>query len=254
MSRSTAVSQLLKNQAIWQAGSNSSSTRTLSTGYQQLDEILHLGGWPQGAVSELLLSQNGIGEIRLLSPLLAKLNRQPGYITWINPPYEPYPPALAKHQLDLNRIIVVRTQKVVDTVWAAQQALASNACSAVLTWLPNNNLNKAIRKLNLAAKTGNCWGFIFRSQQFHQQASAAPLRILMASEQRHQKLSIIKQPGGWSGQELTLKLFPERQYWNALSVNHWPSYQPSSSGTSQIGIQSPQSDNSHDEISLPSYH
>ena len=254
MAHSSAVTQLLQNRGIWQAAGTAAVPAVMSTGYQQLDKQLHYAGWPQGAISELLLSQNGIGEIRLLSPLLAKLNQQPGYITWINPPYEPYPPALIKHQLDLNRIIIVRTNKVEDTIWAAQQALASNACSAVLTWLPAKSLNKEIRKLNLAAKSGKCWGFIFRSQQFQQQASAAPLRIMMQPEKQQQKLSIIKQPGGWSGQQLLLNLFPERHNWNPLSVNHWPTYKPVKNANTQAGIKSPLSEKNLDEVSHTSYH
>lgn len=254
MAQSSAVTQLLKNQGIWQAATSTLAPTAMSTGYQQLDKQLHYSGWPQGALTEVLINQNGIGEIRLLAPLLANLNKHPGYITWVNPPYEPYPPALLKNQLDLNRIIVVRTHDIHDCIWASQQALASNACSAVLVWLPSKNLSKEIRKLNLAAKAGKCWGFLFRSQQFQQQPSAAPLRIVLCGEKRQHKLSIIKQPGGWSGQEVSLDLFPERQYWNPLSVNHWPSYKPIKPTNNKTAIDSAQSENKLDETIQPSYH
>jgi cell division inhibitor SulA len=224
---SSVVTQLLKHSQIWQASRKESRIRpALTTGYAALDCQLHYAGWPQGAVSELLLSHNGIGEIRLLTPLLARLSKQAGYITWINPPFRPYGPALVKQQVQLDKMVVVRAGTVQESVWAARQALVSKACSAVLLWLPAKSLNKEIRQLSLAAKSGNCWGIIFRPQQFQQQPSAATLRIVMQLKQRQQALSIIKQPGGWSGQQVHLNLFPERAHWNALAVDHWPVFSP----------------------------
>ncbi|MGB0495496.1 MAG: translesion DNA synthesis-associated protein ImuA [Kangiellaceae bacterium] len=224
---SIAINQLLKNTGIWQVSTNdASSRRAISTGYAPLDKQLHYGGWPQGAVSELLLSQNGIGEIRLISPLLAKLNQKPGYVVWVNPPYQPYAPALLKQQIKLDKMLIIKAKSTQESIWAAEQALTSQSCSAVLVWLPTKNLSKEIRKLNLAAKTGHCWGFVLRSSQLQEQASAASLRIVMRVQQKRQYLHIIKQPGGWNGQKIDLDLFPERENWNSSPVNQWPVFSP----------------------------
>ena len=226
MSSSTVINQLLQNNGIWQASEKGILRPALSTGYANLDKKLHYSGWPQGAVSELLLSTNGIGEIRLLTPLLSKLCQQAGYIVWINPPYLPYGPALSQQKVALDKLIIIKTTSTTESVWAAQQAMTSKSCSAVLLWLPPKTLANEIRKLSIAAKAGNCWGVIFRSQQFHQQPSAATLRITMQVEQQKHQLSIIKQPGGWSGQQLSLDLFPERINWNPLAACHWPVFLP----------------------------
>jgi len=229
VNKSSVIKKLLQNNGVWQASQSGSLRPAISTGYAPLDKQLHYSGWPQAAISELLLSHNGIGEIRLLAPLLARLNQQPGYITWVNPPFEPYAPALANQKLHLNKMLVVKTVKVQDSIWAAQQALLSKACSAVLVWLPPKTLANEIRKLSLAAKSGNCWGIIFRSSRFQQQPSAATLRMVMQIKQRQHQLSIIKQPGGWSGQQVKLDLFPERAYWNPLATTHWPVFSPQKS-------------------------
>jgi len=228
MSTVSNIKNLLQRQDIWQASDKNKVRSVLSTGYLALDNQLHYSGWPKGALSELLLSDNGIGEIRLLSPLLARLNQQPGHVCWINPPFIPYAPALTNQSIDLNKMVIVRSRSLPQTIWSAQQAMVSQACAAVLVWLPQKILSTEIRKLSLAAKTGKCWGFIFRAHSLQDQSSAAVLRIIMQIKQRKNLLSIIKQPGGWAGQQVNLDLFPERVNWNPLSVNHWPVFTPKS--------------------------
>ncbi|TQV85849.1 translesion DNA synthesis-associated protein ImuA [Aliikangiella coralliicola] len=223
---SPTISQLLQNDGIWQASQKNNLRLAMSTGYAELDRQLHYSGWPQGAISELLLSHNGIGEIRLLSPLLARLNQKPGYITWVNPPYLPYAPALVNQRLKLDKQVIVKTSTVQETIWAAQQAMASTASSAVLVWLPKKVLGNEIRKLSLAAKAGKCWGILLRHQSLSQQSSPATLRVILQVRQQKHLLSIIKQPGGWSGQQISLELFPERINWNPFDVKYWPVFSP----------------------------
>ena len=236
MSTDSSIQQLLQNHGIWKASDKCTLQPVLSTGYKILDDQLHYSGWPQGALSELLLQHNGIGEIRLLSPLLAQLSQQSGYITWINPPFLLNAPALADRGLQLNKIIIVQTNSVQESIWSAQQAMVSQACSAVLVWLPKKILATEIRKLSLAAKTGNCWGIIFRDQSLQLQSSSAALRIVLQSINGKQQLSIIKQSGGWAGQKLLLDLFPERVNWNALPVEHWPIFSPQKSNNTYLQL------------------
>ena len=243
---STAIKQLLKTNRIWQASDKKKARPALSSGYPELDQQLHYSGWPQGALSELLLSANGIGELRLLAPLMAKLSSQSGHICWINPPFQPYAPALSHLGIQLDKLIIINSHSDQDTVWAAQQAMNSKACSAVLTWLPQKSLSKEVRKLSLAAENSQCWGVVLRHHNLQTQSSAAALRIVLQPEAslqsraslqqnvsqtmvekkhlRLNQLSIIKQPGGWSGQQVLLNLFPESIYWNAQPASHWPSF------------------------------
>jgi protein ImuA len=48
----------------------------LASGHAALDAQLPGGGWPVGALTELLLPHPGVGELRLLAPALAALQRQ----------------------------------------------------------------------------------------------------------------------------------------------------------------------------------
>lgn len=228
---STAIKQLLQNNRIWQASEKARSRPSLSTGYNALDQQLHYSGWPQGALSELLLPHHGVGEIRLLAPLMAKLSAQSGYICWINPPYHPYAPALINLQIDISKLITIQTNTDQETVWAAQQAMNSKACSAVLTWLPQKTLAKEVRKLSLSAESSQCWGVLLRHQSLQNQASSAALRLQLERQGTQYQANIIKQPGGWSGQKVRLNLFPERIYWNAQPVSEWPVFIPEKNET-----------------------
>ena len=60
--------------AVWRASQiGGSILRTSASGFAALDAQLPGGGWPHGVLTELLLPQPGIGELRLLAPALAAL-------------------------------------------------------------------------------------------------------------------------------------------------------------------------------------
>ncbi len=60
--------------AVWRAAQlGGGPPRVCPTGFDALDAQLPGGGWPQGVLTELLLAQPGIGELRLLAPALAAI-------------------------------------------------------------------------------------------------------------------------------------------------------------------------------------
>ena len=60
--------------ALWRANQlGSGRQRTTATGFAALDAQLPGGGWPHGVITELLLPQPGVGELRLLAPALLAL-------------------------------------------------------------------------------------------------------------------------------------------------------------------------------------
>ena len=88
-------------------------------------------------------------------------------------------------------------------VWALEQALRNGTCAAVLAW-PQTLDTRAMRRLQLAAETGNSVGFLFRKSSARPQPSAVQLRLHLdcAESARHsnaQRLSvdILKRRGGW---------------------------------------------------------
>jgi protein ImuA len=67
--------------------------RGVDTGHPALTAELPGGGWPAGALIELLAPQPGIGELRLLAPVLARAAGKP--VVLIQPPHALQPLALA---------------------------------------------------------------------------------------------------------------------------------------------------------------
>ena len=66
---------------------------TEPSGVKELDAVLPNGGWPVGTVVELMPLSTGIGEFRLLMPILARLTRTERHIALIRTPYVPFAPA-----------------------------------------------------------------------------------------------------------------------------------------------------------------
>ena len=62
--------------SLWRASQiGGGQRRTTPSGHAALDAELPGGGWPHGELTELLLPQPGIGELRLLAPALAMVGR-----------------------------------------------------------------------------------------------------------------------------------------------------------------------------------
>jgi protein ImuA len=210
-----SVEELLQNNParLWRAraqGTDSSAPAGLPTGYEALDRCLPGQGWPRQGLIELLSDQRGIGELRLLMPTLARLCSPPqrrtsqrekstvhargGWIAWVSPPYVPYAPALAGWGIDVARMLVVHA--VGATEWAMDQALRSEACSAVLGW-GNPRDPQALRRLQLAAEQSHSLAVLFRPLQAGLVPSPAVLRIaLFGDAQQGLQARIVKSRGG----------------------------------------------------------
>lgn len=200
----------------WEHTATGLSAAYRSTGYSRLDRCLTGGGWPRYALTEILLQQPGLGELKLLMPALASMSQQgagagedsgegsdeecgeAGWITWIAPPYQPYPPALLQWGVDLSRLLVVRPKLPSDALWAAEQALVSGSCAAVLLWFDALD-DQGSRRLQLAAEKGRSWAVVLRSLRGLSQSSAAALRIQCIPDAGGTSLRILKNRGSRPG-------------------------------------------------------
>ncbi len=173
-----AIEHLLQNPAIRQANFAPLGIRPgRSTGFAALDEVLPGAGWPIGSLTEILVDRQGIGELSLLMPALAAASEEQRWIAWVSPPHIPYGPALAAKGVDLARILLIHARPGPDTLWAVEQALASGTCSSVLSWLDDELDNRMLRRLQLAAESGQSTGFLFRPSDHVNLPSPAALRL-----------------------------------------------------------------------------
>lgn len=191
--KGTGLAQLLAHPAIWR-GRSAARSATLSTGFRALDDALPGGGWPQAGLTEILVPRCGVGELRLLLPLLARAGAAlpARWTAWIAPPFEPYAPALAAHGVQVERQLVVRTEL---PLWAMEQALDSGACALVLAWTRRAQPRR-LRRLQLAAGRGRTPGFLFRAPGGAREASPAELRLLCEPGEGGMTLRLLKSRGG----------------------------------------------------------
>jgi protein ImuA len=166
---------------VWRAGElGSASLLTVETGYAALNLVLPGGGWPQGALIELLQPQAGLHEWGLLAPALAALQQAgPGQlVVLIGAPCLPFGPALGARQLDMRRLLCVKASDAPALLWATRQALQCADVASVLAWLPDAR-SAHLRRLQIAAHAHNKLLFVFRPLRAQQESSPAPLRLLL---------------------------------------------------------------------------
>jgi hypothetical protein len=199
------LADILADARVWKlkdaSAGHSSSRPVWSTGRSALDARLPGGGWPTASLIEVLLEEPGLGEVQLFLPALVQSQRVEGetpWLVWIAPPHEPFAPALAQHGVDLDRLLVVRPVSATEALWAAEQALGSGVCAAVLLWLKGSD-DRWLRRLKLAAEEGGALGVLFRPERHRFESSPAALRLLLTRGDETPHLELIKVQGGRPG-------------------------------------------------------
>lgn len=166
----------------------------VATGCAELDAVLPGGGWPRGALTELLVDGAGLGELSLLTFALANIRQSGGWSLLVAPPYPLHAPAWAAAGVDLAKLAVVSPASGRDALWAMEQALASGAPRAVIGWAPHADA-RALRRLQVAAAGSDALAFLFRSTRLAVDASAAPLRLQLAGADGQLAVRILKRRG-----------------------------------------------------------
>ena len=203
-----SFSALLDRPDIWRGDSlNRAGASVVKSGFPALDAELPGGGWPAGTLTEILPAHQGIGELRLLGPALAGLSRRGLRLAWIAPPHLPYAPALAAAGIDIAKLVIVRTASLKETLWATEQALASNACGAVLAW-PESAKYAELRRLQIAAEGGQAPAFLFRPQEAAGESSPAALRIALGTADGGLAVHLFKRRGTPLARPILLPAMP----------------------------------------------
>src|ERR1700712_3304831 len=135
--------------ALWRAHQLGRGREAVqASGYAELDAELPGGGWPQRALTELLLAGTGWGEIRLLGPGLGRGGPAGRGVLLLGPPADPCAEALAQLGLDLSRCVVIRGA---DLLWPLEQALRSGVAGAGGAWAPASLKGQAPRRAQRGA-------------------------------------------------------------------------------------------------------
>lgn len=180
--------------AVWHANQMGSyQAPVISTGHATLNSELPHGGWPGSALIELLLQQAGIGEMRLLRPALAAIARQ-HRVALVQPPHWPQAAAWIDWGMASEHLLWIRINRTADALWTAEQILRNGSCGALLFWQPHIR-NESLRRLHLAAQSGNTVFWLMRPLCAAQIASPAPLRLGLLPANAGVEIQIVKRRG-----------------------------------------------------------
>jgi hypothetical protein len=199
-----SLSDILADARVWKLKDASAAPPrpVWSTGRSSLDARLPGGGWPTASLIEVLIDDTGLGEVQLFLPALVASQRRTDsvvpWLVWIAPPYEPFAPALAQQGIELGRLLVVRPASATEALWAAEQALSSGVCAAVLLWLKGTD-DRWLRRLKLAAEAGGALGVLFRPERHRFESSPATLRVVVTRGEHEPHLELLKVQGGRPG-------------------------------------------------------
>jgi hypothetical protein len=192
MNQANTIDTLLADTPrLWRGREPNRSQSTRVSGHKRLDEHLPGGGWPVGALTELITQQPGLGEFSLLFPALSQISRDGQWLILIDPPWIPYPAALHGHGLALERLLLVRSGSSKETLWACEQALHGSQGGAVLAW-PENPGFARLRRLQLAAESTGKLAFLFHPEQALASASPAALRLHLRGDDHGSRIDILK--------------------------------------------------------------
>lgn len=207
---------------LWRADALSAAAQpVLASGHAALDAVLPGGGWPVGALCELLQPPGQHSEWRLLMPALVRSGS--GAVVLVGPDVQPLAPALQAQGLAAHRLVWLRCegQATAQRLWAAEQALRCAEVDAVLLWLPGPQaaLAAQLRRLHLAAAQHRSLFFALRTHAARTQASAAVLRLALALDTTAPtssgdvplQIEVFKRRGPPLDMPLTLAARPARQ-------------------------------------------
>lgn len=199
------LTTLLQHPAFWTAARQATARPATPTGHDALDRALHDGGWPQGAISELILPRPGCGELRLLQPLLRQASRHGGWLVLAGLPFPPYLAAWQAAGIDTQTLLQVHPATAAEWLWTLEQSARAGCCPIILGWQGEHRLqDRDLRRLQLAMQQQAGHLFLMRPWSAQAQASVAALRLTLQSSPEGLQLNILKQRGGWAGQQLTL--------------------------------------------------
>ena len=190
----SSLEYILERHPVWRGRADGHFSPAVSTTYPALDRALPGGGWPTGALAEILCGHEGVGELQLVLPALAALSWAGKRVAWLAPPHLPYAPALAAAGVDLAHLVVVRAPGRRDALWAAEQVLRSRSCHALLCWFRRLGYRE-LRRLAVAAEGSPAWVALLRPREAAHEASPAALRIALEPEVGALAVRILKRRG-----------------------------------------------------------
>ncbi|MFM0390978.1 translesion DNA synthesis-associated protein ImuA [Paraburkholderia phytofirmans] len=205
MSTATVTAEEI-HPSLWRASQLARGRgRVVETGYPALSAELPGGGWPVGALVDLMVQQAGVGELRLLRPALSAAGNRP--VAFVQPPHTPDGLGLSYIGLPLDQVLRVKAQKTADALWSAEQILRAGSCGALIFWAQYAQAS-SLRRLHLAAQSSETLFVMVRPLAAAQDSSPALLRLALRPSADGLTVDIVKRRGPARAEPLSIPLQP----------------------------------------------
>lgn len=178
---------------VWRGGEMASAgSLSISSGHPSLDKVLPDAGWPRRGLIELLVSQPGVGEMRVLQPALLGLSGQ--RLAMLQPPHVPQIASWRAFGLAPERLLWIQTERDAEALWSAEQVLRNGSCAALLFW-QRAVRTESLRRLQLAAQASDMLCWLVRPLSMAEAPSPAPLRLALRPDRQGLRIDVLKRRG-----------------------------------------------------------
>lgn len=170
---------------------------SIETGTEALDQILN-GGIPKGALT-VITGQLGSGRMSLAGQVLAAQTRAGRLVAWIDAQGLLHPPALEAHGVDLERLLMVRTdgRTASKAAFAAEQIIDTGAFGAVVVSGLDAELNAAAaRRLQTASEGARVATVLIVEPPAAERLQGATLKLHLTRRAQHVQIEVVKDRSG----------------------------------------------------------
>ena len=150
-----------------------------SIGLPAIERVLPGGGLARGALHEILAAENGWAAAEGFAASLVAGLAQQGPILWCVAEDGLYGPGLARLGLAPDRLILARTRRPADLLWAMEEGLKTPGLVAVLGEPKTLDLTSS-RRLQLAAEGSGVTGLVLRRDQAGSSVAVTRWRVSSA--------------------------------------------------------------------------
>ncbi|GAM77775.1 recA/radA recombinase [Vibrio ishigakensis] len=200
------IDLLKRKQLIWQGSQQSSEQSYQPSYFPEWDQQLQ--GFPKTGVVEVQ-SPTGIGELRLLTPML-QATTQERLVVLINPPAMPSAHYFQSQGIDSSKVLILEHDQ--HALWAAEQSLKSGCCACVCLWHSQLEVHQA-RRLQVAAEQGQALNIHFNLDEHNHASLPIPLSVTLLPSENGLKIQVNKRRGGWHPNQFQVDF---QQYWPEL--------------------------------------
>ena len=172
------LQRLRKRLHDYSSGNSALGTTVVSSGSQELDDILPGGGFLPGQLIEWLGEGHGSGAGTLALQAAWQAVSLGGMLAVLDHAKFFFPPAASTLGIDLDRLLLLRSGSAQEEFWALDQLLRSPEVAA--TWVSLGHCDdRHFRRLQLSAEQGGTLGCLVRSSRMLGRPSWAHLQLLV---------------------------------------------------------------------------